>query len=118
MRWNDIDFQIFLEISHVLSNIRDRRSTTQATASKCAGRDRCRYRRLEVCRRVSLPYFTRSVLMESMHKLVELKRIDFATIPAIELRPKLSQSELPAWVCPVTPALDGEPTITALTSQS
>ena len=27
--------------------------------------------------------------MESMHKIVELERINFATIPAIELRAKL-----------------------------
>jgi hypothetical protein len=32
MRWNDIDFQILLEISHVLSNIPERRNTTQASA--------------------------------------------------------------------------------------
>ncbi len=30
--------------------------------------------------------------MESMHKLVELERIYFATIPTIELRAKLAES--------------------------
>jgi hypothetical protein len=30
--------------------------------------------------------------MESMHKIIELKRIDFATFPTIELDAKLTQS--------------------------
>ena len=61
-----------------------------------AVRDRVRFirgnaARLEVCRRVSFPYFPRSVLLESMHNIVELERINFAAIPAIELRAKLAE---------------------------
>jgi hypothetical protein len=57
-----------------------------------AGSDRRRNRRFEVCRRVSLPYFPRGALMESMHKIVQLKRIDFGTIPTRELRAQLAES--------------------------
>jgi hypothetical protein len=48
----------------------------QLVFAKHTGSDRCCDRRLEVCRRISFPYFPRSVLMESMHELVELERID------------------------------------------
>ena len=58
----------------------------QLVFAKHTGSDRCCDRRLEVCRHISFPYFPRSVLMESMHELVELERIDFAAIPTIELR--------------------------------
>ena len=58
--------------------------------AKYAGSDRKCHRRFKVCRRVSFPYFPRSVLVESMHKLVELEGVDFATIPAIELPAKLA----------------------------
>ena len=63
----------------------------QLLFAKHAGSDRSCDRRLKVCRRVSLPYFARSVLMESMHKLVQLERIDFASIAAIELHAKLAE---------------------------
>jgi hypothetical protein len=63
----------------------------QLLFAKDAGGNRGCDRRLKVCRRVSLPYFPRRVLMESMHKIVELKRINFATIPSIELRAKLAE---------------------------
>jgi hypothetical protein len=63
----------------------------QLLFAKHAGSD-CRCdRRLKVCRRISFPYFLRSVLMESMHELVELERINFAAIPTIEMRAKLAQ---------------------------
>jgi hypothetical protein len=63
----------------------------QLVFAKHAGSDRCCYRRLKVCGRVSLPYFTRSVLMELMHQIIELERIDFTTIPAIELHAKFAE---------------------------
>jgi hypothetical protein len=47
---------------------------------------------LEVRCRVSLSDLPRTILMESMHKIIALKRIDFATFPAIELDAKLTQS--------------------------
>ena len=58
---------------------------------KHAGSDSRCDRRLKGCRRVSFPYFPRRVLMESMHQIVELERIDFATIPTVELRAKLAE---------------------------
>jgi hypothetical protein len=53
--------------------------------------NRCGDRRLEMCCRVSFPNVSRGVLMESMNELVELERIDFATIPTIELYAKLTK---------------------------
>lgn len=32
MRWNDIDFQVLLEISHMLSNIRERRNAADSSS--------------------------------------------------------------------------------------
>lgn len=46
---------------------------------------------LEVRCGVSLPDLPRRVLMESMHEIVEFKRIDIATFPTIELDAKLTQ---------------------------
>jgi hypothetical protein len=46
---------------------------------------------LEVRCGVSLPDLPRRFLMESMHEIVEFKRIDFATFPTIELDAKLTQ---------------------------
>jgi hypothetical protein len=56
------------------------RSTPAATAEATAG-SRCPVA-------YGFPYFPRSVLMESMYKLVECERIDFAPIPTIELHAK------------------------------
>ena len=59
------------------------RSTPAATADATAG-SRCVVAYLFQISRDS-------VLMESMHEIVELERIDFATFPTIELDAKLTQ---------------------------
>ena len=63
----------------------------QLLFAKQAGSNGRRDRRLQVSRRVSIPYVPSRVLMESVHKLVELERINFATIPALELQAKLAE---------------------------
>ena len=60
------------------------RSTPAATADATAG-SRCVVAYLFQISR-------ERILMESMHKIVELERIDFATFPTIELDAKLTQS--------------------------
>jgi hypothetical protein len=63
----------------------------QLLFAKHPGSDGGGNRRLKVCCRVLFPYFPRCVLMESMHMIVEFKRINFATIPTIKLRTKLAE---------------------------
>ena len=85
-RCREIVFVEFDQPCDVLHELRG-----QLLFAKHSGSHRRCDRRLEVRCRVSLPDLPRRVLMESVHEIVELERIDIATFPTIELDAKLTQ---------------------------
>jgi hypothetical protein len=83
----EIVFVEFDQTGDVLQELRG-----QLLFAKHSGSHRRCDRWLEVRGGVSLPDLPRTVLMESMHKIIEFERIDFTTLPTIELDAKLTQS--------------------------